>query len=93
MVEWNIGVMALLRKEGPSLEKVGDFGLTACQLVNWDTDLWGDLALAGKVRAEADERGIRITALWAGVPGPEAWDFVNGPAFSGIVPKEYRSKR
>jgi L-ribulose-5-phosphate 3-epimerase len=92
MVDWEVGVMACLRGEGASLQAVADFGLRACQLVNWDEKLW-DRALAEKVRAEAKERGIRISALWAGVPGPEVWDFVEGPQVLGLVPAKYRRMR
>jgi len=92
MVDWEVGVMAGLKKEGPSLKEVEDFGLRACQLVNWDMSLW-DEALAREVRQEADGRGVKITALWAGVPGPEVWDFVEGPAVLGLVPRKYRRAR
>jgi len=92
MIDWKIGVMAPLRGEGPSLKEVEAFGLDACQLVNWDMDLWKE-DLAEKVRREAAERGVKIAALWAGVPGPDVWDFVEGPQVLGLVPKKYRAAR
>ena len=92
MVDWKIGVLAPLHKEGSSLEMVEGFGLKACQLVNWDMSLWDD-ELADKVRQEAEEKGITISALWAGVPGPDVWDFVQGPEVLGLVPPKYRTER
>jgi len=89
---WEIGVMAGLKKNGPSLRNVEAFGLTVCQLVNWDMSLWQD-ELAERVRQEAQERQVRIAALWAGVPGPHVWDFVEGPAVLGLVPARYRAER
>ena len=92
MVDWKIGVMAPLREEGPSLDVVEEFGLGACQLVNWDMRLW-DEKRAVAVRREAETKGIRISALWAGVPGPDVWDFIQGPEVLGLVPPKYRAER
>ncbi len=92
MVDWKIGVMAPLRKEGPSLDVVAEFGLSACQLVNWDMSLW-DVDRAAAVRQEAESKGITISALWAGVPGPDVWDFIQGPEVLGLVPPKYRAER
>jgi len=92
MVDWKIGVMAPLCAEGPSLHVVEEFGLDACQLVNWDMSLW-DEERAVNVRREAESKGIVISALWAGVPGPDVWDFIQGPDVLGLVPPKYRAER
>jgi sugar phosphate isomerase/epimerase len=40
-----------------------------------------------------EETGIQVTSLWAGWPGPAAWNLVDGPTTLGIVPDEYREVR
>lgn len=87
-----IGVMASLRPEGPSLGPVAEFGLKVCQLVHWDPELWTDRA-AERVREESEKIGVRISAFWAGTPGPATWDLIDGPTTLGIVPAEYREMR
>ena len=64
-----IGVIATLRPEGPSLKEVADFGLKCCQLVSWKPEFW-TAERAARVRAESAATGVRITAFWAGWPGP-----------------------
>ena len=87
-----IGVMAGLRPEGPSLAPVAELGLKVCQLVNWNPDLWTDRA-AERVRGESVELGVRISAVWAGWPGPATWDLIDGPSTLGIVPRDRREMR
>lgn len=87
-----IGVIAGLKAEGSSLQRVADFGLRVCQLSSWAPDLWTDRAASG-VREESERLGVRITGLWAGWPGPKVWDFVEGPSTLGLVPAAYRSER
>lgn len=36
---------------------------------------------------------IKISSLWVGWPGPRVWDFIEGPATLGLVPKEFRYVR
>jgi sugar phosphate isomerase/epimerase len=48
---------------------------------------------AAELRREAEAAGIVLTSLWAGWPGPKAWDFTDGPLTLGIVPREYRAER
>lgn len=87
-----IGVMAGLQPEGPSLKYVADFGLKVCQLVCWNQEHFTD-ERAERIRRESEETGVRITSLWAGWPGPAVWDFVDGPGTLGLVPREYREER
>jgi L-ribulose-5-phosphate 3-epimerase len=87
-----IGVIASLRGEGQSLKYVADFGLEVCQLVCWNPAFY-TTERADSIRRESEETGIRITSLWAGWPGPAAWNFVDGPSTLGIVPREYREAR
>ena len=88
----SIGVMSGLAKDGSNLDVVSEFGLGCCQVVGWDTSLCkSDVAHA--VRKRAADQGVRITALWAGVPGPAAWNFTRGPITLGLVPPEFRWAR
>ena len=87
-----IGVMARLKAEGPCFREVADFGLRVCQLVSWEPDLWTE-KVADAVREESRASGVRMSAFWAGWPGPKFWDFVEGPLTLGLVPSEYRSER
>ncbi len=36
---------------------------------------------------------LTIATLWAGLPGPAVWNFVDGPVTIGLVPPEYRFER
>ncbi|HET6486212.1 MAG TPA: sugar phosphate isomerase/epimerase family protein [Spirochaetia bacterium] len=87
-----IGVLASLKAEGSSFQPVLDLGLRVCQLSGWEPELWSD-ALAERVKQESTSSGVRMSAFWAGWPGPKVWDFVSGPATLGIVPKEYCEMR
>ncbi|HOX08086.1 MAG TPA: sugar phosphate isomerase/epimerase family protein [Planctomycetota bacterium] len=88
----DIGVMAPLQAEGPSLKAVADFGLKCCQLVSWKPKLWTADA-ARRLVEESRATGVRMTAFWAGWPGPARWDLVEGPATLGLVPWDYRQER
>ena len=87
-----VGVIAGLKAEGSSLRYVADFGLKACQLVCWKPDLY-TAQRASDIRREAVALGVQVTSLWAGWPGPAAWNFIDGPATLGLVPAQYRELR
>ncbi len=88
----DIGVMNGLRNGGACFDTVSRFGLSCCQLSTGDATLATE-AIARTAREEAARAGIRITALWAGVPGPAAWNFREGPATLGLVPPAFRAQR
>lgn len=88
----SIGVMSGLKADGSNIDVVGDFGLKCCQVVSWDCSLCKmEIARAAKKRAE--DNGVRVTAFWAGVPGPAVWDFTRGPVTLGLVPASFRWAR
>ncbi len=87
-----VGVIARLQPDGASLEQTAEFGLQACQLVCWKSEQMTEEA-ADRVRAESQERGVRVTSFWVGWPGPAAWNFEEGPETLGIVPRKYRAMR
>jgi sugar phosphate isomerase/epimerase len=49
--------------------------------------------VAETVRAEAARTGVRVCAVWGGVPGPAEWNFTRGPLTLGLVPPAYRAER
>ena len=87
-----IGVIAPLAEEHDVLEIVEDLGLASCQISCWDESLC-TASRAEQLSASSARRGIEITSIWAGWPGPKVWDFRDGPATLGIVPREYRKER
>src|SRR5262245_37146449 len=87
-----VGVLVSLKETGADFSQLISLELKACQLCSWNPAFWTD-ANADKVRADAAKHGIKITAFWAGYPGPAVWDFVQGPTTIGLVPVEYRAMR
>ena len=43
--------------------------------------------------AQSEASGVRVCAVWAGVPGPAEWNFTRGPVTLGLVPPQYRPQR
>lgn len=88
----DIGVMSGLSEKGEGLKTVADFGLRCCQVVSWSMELCRP-EVAKATRKAAEDAGVRISAFWAGVPGPAAWNFTHGPVTLGLVPAEFRWAR
>ncbi|XID95752.1 sugar phosphate isomerase/epimerase family protein [Paenibacillaceae bacterium WGS1546] len=88
----NIGVLNTLMDEGDCFRKVRDFGADVCQLVSWDHSQ-GTEEMAANVVRHSRAAGVRIAAVWAGLPPPQVWDFKEGPVTLGIVPQAYRAER
>lgn len=87
-----IGVMSSLKADGSNINVVSEFGLSCCQVCCWDMGLCKS-EIAHAVRKRATDQGVRITAVWAGVPGPASWNFTRGPVTLGLVPAEFRWAR
>jgi len=91
MKHWDIGVIAGLDADLKQLAKdIRALELTAVQLCCWNPALFTP-EMADTVKREL--AGIRISSLWAGWPGPVAWDFWQAPLVDGFVPPEYRAIR
>lgn len=84
--------MSHLNADGSSIKKVSDFGLPCCQVVSWDVSLCTK-EVAQATKKACKECGVRPSAFWAGVPGPQSWDFVRGPITLGLVPPAFRWAR
>ena len=87
-----IGVIQSLDKDGRCFEPVRRFGLGVCQLASWDMSL-ATTEVASVAKRESAACGVRVCAVWAGVPGPAAWNFTEGPVTLGLVPRQYRGER
>ncbi len=88
----DIGVMTGWREHEDPFEHVGQFGLTCCQLCNWNPEIWSKVDPA-ETRRQAQTAGVRISAVWAGYPGPATWNFIDGPSTIGLVPDSWRAQR
>src|ERR1051326_8859032 len=87
-----IGVITGLRENGDSFAHVGQFGLHVCQLACGRIE-WANREVADRVVKASSEAGVRVCAVWGGLPGPNEWNFVRGPVTLGLVPPEYRKER
>ena len=87
-----IGLIVELKEDENSFAPLNEFGLSVCQLVNWDDSLWRE-DVAARVKKDIRQDRVRVSALWAGVPGPREWNFRKGPVTLGLVPPEFRQIR
>ncbi|MEO6906801.1 MAG: sugar phosphate isomerase/epimerase family protein [Abditibacteriaceae bacterium] len=87
-----IGVIISLENGGDCFAQASKFGLNVCQLACWDMSM-ATPEVAQVVKEKSAESGVRVCAVWAGVPGPHIWDFEKGPISLGLVPVEYRVER
>ncbi|NOY76902.1 MAG: sugar phosphate isomerase/epimerase [Calditrichaeota bacterium] len=87
-----IGLIVELKETENSFAPLKEFGLSVCQLVNWNDSLWRE-DVAARVKHDLQQNRVRVSALWAGVPGPREWNFRKGPVTLGLVPPEYRQER
>jgi sugar phosphate isomerase/epimerase len=72
-----------------AIERVHDLGLPTCQVVVRDV---GDEA-AVNLRRALDEYSVEATSAVCTGPGPEVYDFYQGPLTIGLVPRAYRERR
>ena len=72
-----------------AIAKVHELGVPTCQV---GVDSFGPEMVTG-LRSALDRHGIEATSLVVGGPGPEEYDFYNGPMTIGFVPREWRAKR
>ena len=89
----DIGVLVgLVAEPEKEIARVADFGLSCCQVVTWDPELYTE-AVGKALVAAAARHKVAITTLWAGYPGPRVWNFIDGPRTIGLVPPPYRDER
>src|SRR2546422_6391074 len=72
-----------------AIAKVHELGVPTCQV---GVESFGPEMVTG-LRGALDRHGIEATSLVIGGPGPEEYDFYNGPMTIGFVPRQWRAKR
>src|SRR5208337_569918 len=72
-----------------ALQKVHDLGIPTCQV---STEDFSDSMLKG-IREAVKKFNLEVTALNTHGPGPEVYDFYQGPLTIGLVPRQYRAQR
>jgi sugar phosphate isomerase/epimerase len=72
-----------------ALQKVHDLGVPSCQV---QTEDFSDAMLEG-IRAAVQKFNLEVTALNTSGPGPQIYDFYQGPLTIGLVPRQYRAQR
>ncbi len=85
-----LGLIVGIEKDPESaITKVRDLGLPTCQLsISSIEPKW-----VNHIRKALDRYGIEATSLVVGGPGPEVYDFYQGPLTIGLVPAPTRKKR
>jgi L-ribulose-5-phosphate 3-epimerase len=72
-----------------AIGKVHELGVPTCQVA---ASTYGPEA-AAKLQAAVQRYGIEVTSLVVTGPGPEKYDFYQGPLTIGLVPAQYRAAR
>jgi L-ribulose-5-phosphate 3-epimerase len=84
-----LGVIAHGRDADAAVARVRRLNFSNCQVYLDQTDA----VAADNLRKALDKYQIEATSLIVTGPGPEVYDFVNGPKTIGLVPREYRAAR
>jgi sugar phosphate isomerase/epimerase len=82
-------ILGITSQPDAAIQRVHDLGFPTCQVTVRDT---GDDA-AASLRRALDRYGVEATSAVATGPGPEVYDFYQGPATIGLVPRPYRQQR
>ncbi len=72
-----------------AIKRVHDLGFPTCQIGVGTLDD----AMAARVRDALQKYSVEATSIIAGGPGPEIYDFYQGPQTIGVVPRQYREAR
>ncbi len=88
----DIGVITHLKDKANNFDQVKHLGLDVCQLFGGEMNL-ATKEIATQVSKESTETNVRICAVWAGMPGTQIWNFLEGPVTLGIVPEAFREER
>ncbi|WZL78613.1 sugar phosphate isomerase/epimerase [Eubacteriales bacterium mix99] len=83
-----VSLESLLKNGTGELEALS---LNSCQVNAWNTDILTEENASALKGIVGDS--ITVSSLWVGWPGPKAWNFIDGPATLGLVPREFRYVR
>ena len=72
-----------------AIRRVHELGFPTCQVSVRETDN----ATAAKLRGALDKYRVAATSAVSTGPGPEVYDFYQGPLTIGLVPRQYRQAR
>jgi L-ribulose-5-phosphate 3-epimerase len=85
-----LGLIIGVKKDPEAaISKVHDLGLPTVQI---ELDDYSPEML-NNLRKALDRYGVEATSLVVGGPGPEVYDFYQGPLTCGLVPRQYRAAR
>ena len=84
-----LGVVTGGEDSDAAIRRVRDLGFTNCQVYFGSPGA----AAARALRASLDKYDIEATSLIITGPGPEVYDFLQGPSTIGLVPAKYRDAR
>jgi sugar phosphate isomerase/epimerase len=82
-------IVGMEKNPEAALKKVHDLGIPTCQV---STEDLSDTMLGG-IREAVQKFNLEVTALNTSGPGPQVYDFYQGPLTIGIVPQQYRAQR
>jgi sugar phosphate isomerase/epimerase len=82
-------ILGIPTQPDAAIQRVHDLGFPTCQVGVRDT---GDEA-AANLRRALDRHGVEATSAVSTGPGPEVYDFYQGPLTIGLVPRAYRQQR
>jgi len=82
-------IIGIGRQPDAAIQRVHDLGFPTCQVSVHDA---GDEAAGNLLRA-LDRYRVEATSAVATGPGPEVYDFYQGPLTIGLVPRQYRAQR
>ena len=74
---------------GAAIKRVHDLGFPTCQVSIRDTSD----AAAASLRRALEQYAVEATSAVSGGPGPEIYDFYQGPLTIGLAPRQYRQAR
>ncbi|HME01020.1 MAG TPA: sugar phosphate isomerase/epimerase family protein [Terriglobia bacterium] len=75
-----------------AIKKVHDLGVPSCQVGGLGPESLTP-EIVSRLRTALDKYGIEATSAVFGAPGPEVYDFYQGPETIGFVPRKYRAAR
>lgn len=73
-------------------EETMALGFSYCQISSWDHSRMTE-ENADMIKKACEKTGMTVSSFWCGLPGPAAWNFIEGPLTLGFVPVEYRYAR
>jgi L-ribulose-5-phosphate 3-epimerase len=82
-------ILGISSQPDAAIKRVHDLGFPTCQVSVRET---GDDA-AANLRRALDQYGVEATSAVCTGPGPEVYDFYQGPLTIGLAPRQYREQR